>query len=234
MSSVHARAYVARAFFDAAWFGYEQHVIPGDFRALSHFVHEAGMRLGDARIPFTEALSLCSRGFRGGCLHGVVMERAMALPDQTPESLRALCGSLVDETTADDFQYFQCVHAAGHVLMMEHAEPEDAVSECSVFVPAYRNACASGVFMQYMTAAPVSSGEHHHAVWHESTTLPCDRVDTQYREACFTSEGFYRHYFPGQDDFVESESHCDTFDMEEAGWCRSGVDQAREQIRNPQ
>jgi hypothetical protein len=228
------RAQVIGTVFNFAWFGYERHLLPGDIRSLSLPVHGVGMHFIKSGMVLEEAVNICTRHFRGGCIHGVVMEHVLGLQDRTPVTLFELCRSLVDEATSDDFHYFQCVHAVGHVFMMESESPITAVTKCSIFLSAYQSACASGVFMQYAVVDPMVSHAHHRKGSHTVAPLPCDMVaDPLFRKACFISEGFYRHYFPNMNDFDRSYVYCAEFGGDEASWCKQGVDLMREEIINP-
>jgi hypothetical protein len=215
------RAAIIRTSFNTAWWGYEHHLLPGDFRTMSNMVHTSGSYLIRSGLSLNYVLHACTRYFRGGCLHGAVMEYASALPEISPESIHSLCGSLVDEQTSDDFEYFQCVHGAGHVLMIQNNNLTETLKGCSLYFTAYQDACASGVFMEY-------SVPHHERHDHSRSSLPCDSLPLMWQRGCYRSEGFYRHYMPNANDFEASYAYCDS--LEKTEWCREGVDRAKKEL----
>ena len=195
-----------------------------DKRSISDQVHKIGHEIGesDNSGSLDSALKKCGDPdfIKGGCLHGVVMGLEH---HYTKEQLAKKC----TEKTLSDLRFNKnCAHAIGHILFTEQDQLNSYLTSCdSLFPVDLRNACYSGVFMEYMLAS------HSIAMGEPKTILripDCKKVPESYTMICAGSIGSYTQYYPN-DSLEKTVSLCQELQtQEQQQYC---FDSARDRLR---
>ena len=142
----------------------------------------------------------CSTDFASGCAHGVIQGYLESQGSLTEEALNDLCRPYRGEHAAD-WQRFQCVHGAGHgLVMMYQGDLPHALANCDWLHDGWdRESCYGGAFMENImrTIAPhhpaseLSASHHQHQAATfkalDSTDLlyPCSQVEDRFHRACY-------------------------------------------------
>lgn len=186
-----------------------RHEKPIDLRLLSEFSHHAGMVLASKQLNLSEAAQACGSSFKGGCLHGFVMDR---LDDETfdPDQITTMndyCIPLKKSGQMNSF-YMNCLHGVGHEFWAKgHTDLNHALAFCDNLVRKdYKYACWSGVIMEYSKTG-TSTGHHSHAMTADKD-VPCQGLDAKYQQICYTSQGSYRQYYPGKENIEVTYKYC--------------------------
>ena len=199
----------AREVFDVIWKLLENSGISEDARIFSPIIHDVGMLLIEKKIPLTQAISYCSFTFRGGCLHGVVMEHIDGMgSDVDVRTLVKKCDSLIafqDKNNDDIFS--NCTHALGHEFAAKTKGSLNNILLLCDTVPVYvRDSCLYGVFMEYSKGG---SGEGFHSEKPVGRKeLPCRDLDKSFKRVCYASSGFYRQYEIDTEPFEATYRFC--------------------------
>jgi hypothetical protein len=158
----------------------------------SGFCHWEGHDLGKEILRRTKdvgaALGVCGDRCTVGCTHGVLMAAFVGDTEETVWKhatvadvrgrIRDLCAP---GGAAGGIEPGNCAHGVGHALLiLGGGDLARALGHCGAFTPrplAYY--CASGVFMEHVTAARPGGARH----------FPCD-THTEYPPACYKYRGY--------------------------------------------
>jgi hypothetical protein len=131
--------------------------------ALSHMVGIRGYRGADA---VGESFADCTPIHQSGCYHGVIQayfgeQRRAGTPTLTSESMDALCAPYRGPD-GDAWMLFQCLHGAGHGVMLVHdGHLVRALEACDLLTSGWeRESCYGGAFME--SVMTVTSPHHAH------------------------------------------------------------------------
>lgn len=180
--------------------------ISDDPRIFIDAAHEAGMMLESAKISLPKAFTYCGTTLKQGCMHGYVMEYIDdTYPKQiNPKTLKTIC-----EQIHDPLSKINCIHGLGHGLAAKLKKDLTTVLDtCSEIAqtPIEFSACESGIFMEY-TKGTAGSGRHTHEPI-GTISLPCPQLPDKYQRTCIASEGAYRQYNQGHEDFKTTYNYC--------------------------
>lgn len=198
-----------------------EHKISDDPRIFLDPAHEAGMMLASEKIPLEEAFAYCGTTFKQGCMHGYIMEYIDdAYPKEIdPKTLKTVC-----ENIKDPLSKINCIHGLGHELTAKiKKDLPEVLSSCKNIAETTSeiSACESGVFMEYTKGAPGTGNHSHNAVG--LVRLPCYKLGSEYQKTCIASEGAYRQYNPGHEDFKTTYEYCLSNDSEYIPSCMLAV-----------
>ncbi len=206
--------------FDTIWKLKREGKIQTDMRTFSPIVHDVGMSFVEQKIPLQKALDYCPRTFRGGCLHGVIMEYIDdVFASIDGKAWKDLCSQFGAE---DTFLLQNCSHALGHEFAAKTKQSLAGVlSECEVLSQELMQSCYYGVFMEY------SKGEAGKGSHSESPVgkyeLDCKSLLRDMKNLCYTSSGFYLVYEADIVPWEEAYLYCDNDKEEYESDCRRGV-----------
>lgn len=205
----------------AFWQLEQKGILHDDPRSFSDIAHMVGMKLIDKNIPLSTAIKYCSIDFKQACLHGAIMEytdKTFASKIQ-PITLFSICNNIADKS---DLIQNNCFHAAGHELQAKDFTTINAtLDQCDTLSVRNAYACQTGIFMEY-SKGNMGSGKHS-KISTGTTRLPCSEVNNKYKSTCYTSEGSYRQYTPGQESFSQSYTFCSTVESNYSQACMEGV-----------
>ncbi len=186
-----------------------------DLRHLSDPMHALGHGLVRLGIPFEHAMRLCPAFLKYGCAHGAIMQHIESESLEISAAF-ATCDDLEDNRTL----YRNCIHGAGHIAYLaQKLPPEKGVHICHQFESDTAHACASGVFMEYALSMHAHDSQSHYR------QLPCKRIEWQYQETCYASEGSYRQYQPGIESFAETFAYCNSIPAAYRLSCRAAAEE---------
>lgn len=195
--------------------------ISDDPRIFLDPVHEAGMVLQSLKIPLEEAFAYCGTTFKQGCMHGYIMEYIDdAYPNEIdPKTLKKVC-----ENLEDPLSKINCIHGLGHELTAKiKKDLSEVLPSCKDIAEntSEISACESGIFMEYTKGAPGTGNHSHNAVG--LVPLPCYKLPAEYQKTCIASEGAYRQYNPGHEDFKTTYNFCLSSDPQYTPLCMLAV-----------
>jgi hypothetical protein len=195
--------------------------ISDDPRIFIDAAHEAGMMLESAKISLPTAFTYCGTTLKQGCMHGYVMEYIDdTYPKQiNPKTLKTIC-----EHIGDPLSKINCIHGLGHGLAAKiQKDLTSVLATCKDIAetPIEFSACESGIFMEY-TKGTAGSGRHTHQPI-GTISLPCDTLPDQYQRTCIASEGAYRQYNQGHEDFKTTYDYCLSHKQEYIPSCMMAV-----------
>lgn len=195
--------------------------ISDDPRIFLDPAHEAGMMLASEKIPLEEAFAYCGTTFKQGCMHGYIMEYIDdAYPKEIdPKALKTVC-----ENLKDPLSKINCIHGLGHELTAKiKKDLPEVLPSCKDITEnnSELSACQSGIFMEYTKGAPGTGNHSHNAVG--LVRLPCYKLGSEYQKTCIASEGAYRQYNPGHEDFKTTYEYCLSNDSEYIPSCMLAV-----------
>jgi hypothetical protein len=162
------------------------------------YAHGIGIAAYLARPSVPENFDRCPNDFASGCGHGVIqayLESQVAVDSAT---INALCVPY-REPGDTRWQLFQCVHGAGHgLVMMNGGDLPRALQVCDFLATAWdRDSCYGGAFMEnimgeispHHPATELVAGHAHHASFKrlDSSDLlyPCSVMATKYLRTCY-------------------------------------------------
>jgi hypothetical protein len=197
---------------------------PIDLRSFSDSSHSAGMLMAGRHIDLIQAAKDCGDSFEGGCLHGFVMEK-LDNTHVSPDRLSAMteyCRPL-EGNTGQSTPYLNCLHGIGHEIWAKgRTTLGSALSYCDPLHQEYlKNACWSGVLMEYSKTG-VSTGHHSHTAV-GVVELPCAALKVQYQATCYSAEGSYSQYEPNHETATDSYKYCGTIPAQYRVSCNAAV-----------
>lgn len=163
-----------------------------DRRILSDSIHDVGMTLAHMYTDPVQAMKACSLNWYGGCVHGIAMEYLDDNPNRSAALLET-CQALSDRSISQN-----CIHGIGHIMWAQNKglSLNSVLNKCPTD-ELQKNACASGIFMEFTKNDTSGTKTHsHHKVG--SRKLPCQIVDEEFRDNCMLSEASYQNYYPEQ------------------------------------
>jgi hypothetical protein len=206
------------------WVKAEKEEVKGDLRLFSPVAHNIGMGLVDKGYRLGEAIKICGYSFKDACVHGAVME---FIDKKYPGNVSSkkfigLCDSLGDRI--NNLQYQNCVHGIGHELRAKiHGVNEDLVLLCNYFASNYRNACASGILMEFSKG---NTGDGFHVDSEVgSVSFDCSKLPTDYLSSCYSSLGSYVEYEANGDHWENSFKLCLSVSNKYQNDCFAGLDE---------
>jgi hypothetical protein len=206
------------------WMLAESGGVKGDLRLFSPVAHNIGMGLVDKGYRLGEAIKICGYSFKDACVHGAVME---FIDKKYPGNVSSkkfigLCDSLGDRI--NNLQYQNCVHGIGHELRAKiHGVNEDLVLLCNYFASNYRNACASGILMEFSKG---NTGDGFHVDSEVgSVSFDCSKLPTDYLSSCYSSLGSYVEYEANGDHWENSFKLCLSVSNKYQNDCFAGLDE---------
>ncbi|MFI5271093.1 MAG: hypothetical protein ACHQT9_03555 [Candidatus Saccharimonadales bacterium] len=194
---------------------------PIDLRYFSDYSHYVGMNLADKPVSLNQAATFCGNSFLGGCLHGFVMENldTKNVTGNKLTSFISFCSPLQNMT----FQYLNCLHGVGHEFWAKGLTSLNKdLGYCNgLSGPEYKNACWSGIFMEYSKSGK-SNGHHLHTKV-GVISIPCEQLSAIYQGTCYAAEGSYRQYYPNQEPQATTDKYCKSIPKNYTQVCLDGI-----------
>lgn len=177
-----------------------------EFPACHSEAHPFGRAIMQRTNNIAESVEICGYRCSSGCLHGVITqlfspneETDVEQGDLTAERLfnepLGVAGELCHSADMrGSVSYLQCVHGLGHVLAyLSKDDLERSIMSCrKLSITDERNACATGVFMEYMQKVD------HIVLLSAKTFFPCD-LFPDFTKSCYREKGRYMVFAWGED-----------------------------------
>lgn len=171
--------------------------------------HDLGREAAGFYDSLGEALSFEASACWSGYYHGVVEEKLSRYDD---ERLKEILPTVCSETAGErySFTHYNCVHGVGHGIMLRFdSDLFESLPYCREYTDAWElSSCAGGAFMQNI----ISAQEGSEATFQEGDLVyPCNAVDEDLIDECFTMQTSYVLWRNGQD-LAGAFAVCDSVD----------------------
>lgn len=200
---------LTKEIFDTIWNLAKEGKVANDMRLFSPILHEAGMLFVEDAFSLNHGIQLCTLAFRGGCIHGVIMEFIdNKYTGISPRKMMQECNALANENGESVSILKNCVHALGHEFAAKSVRDLNSTLFLCEYMPTlYRDDCLYGVLMEYSKGA-VRNGRHsENPVGKHDPN--CLLIDNKFKNVCYLSLGFYRQYEAESESWEKTYRFCE-------------------------
>lgn len=177
------------------------------------------MHLVETNTPLAEAISLCPLSFRGGCIHGVIMEY---LDTVQSENISTWPKTVCEPFKKTSIVYKNCFHALGHEFAAKSKENLNGMLLLCKNVPSgYRSDCLYGVLMEFSKGE--SGSGRHLEIPVGKYTPSCEPLEEDFKITCYTSVGFYGQYEADGESLETTYKKCELLPEIYKQYCFEGI-----------
>jgi hypothetical protein len=193
-----------------------------DMRLFSPIIHDVGMQLVETGTPLERAISLCPLSFRGGCVHGVIMEY---LDDKEGEKKYDWSHNICEPFKNNLLIYKNCFHALGHEFTAKtKGTLNDVLSLCDSVPHIYQVDCHYGVLMEF-SKGETGTGRHLETPVGKVESN-CENLKNEFKVPCSISIGFYAQYEADSEPLQNTYEKCLKLPDQERRYCFQGISSA--------